>query len=446
MRKLERRAIICILLAAMLFLGIVVFGWRFVVHGDEWAGFYGNNQVFTNGEINRGTIYDRNDVQLLKCSPEGVSYSDDATLRKATIHAVGDTKGNVSTGAINMWRSQLIGYDILNGTYDTTAKGKSITLTIDAEANRAAYNALNGREGLVGVFNYETGEIVTMVSTPAFDPVSSEPSDPDSPVYFNTFLMGALTPGSTFKLVTAAAAYDTLDDIDSFSFSCDGHNFYQGENINCVSSHGTVEFETALAHSCNGAFGKLTREVGVDTMNEYVDKLGLTSSLDVNGIQTAEGSFDFSKDSDLDLSWAGIGQNKDLVNPCSMMVYVGAIANGGKAIQPTLIKSSNFLKKLTGGKSLGNILDADTADKLKEMMKYNVQLEYGEGNFPGLDIYAKSGTAEVGTSNANSWFVGFIDNASHPYAFVVWIKGGGAGYVAAGPVANATMNALIQND
>lgn len=443
MRKLEKRAWICLALAALLFIGIVIFGWRFVTEGDEWASFYGNTQLYTDGVINRGSIYDRNGTPLLECTEDGMKYNEDSSIRCSTLHVVGDPKGNISTGAINMWKSELIGYDILNGTYDTTKEGKKITLTIDADANAAAYDALRGRDGTIGVFNYKTGEIVSMVSTPTFDPAGDPPDDLESPVYFNTFLMGALTPGSTFKLVTSAAAIDTLDNLNEFSFTCDGVNAIGSEKIRCVHAHGTVDFEEALAVSCNGAFGSLARAVGPVALAETVNKIGLKEPLNINGIETAAGSFTFAEDNDISLSWAGIGQSEDLVNPCSMMVYVGAIANGGEAVQPSLIKSSNILKNLTGGESLGNYLSSETASKIKSMMKNAVETSYGESNFPGLDLYAKSGTAEVGTDNPNSWFVGFIDDEKHPYAFVVWVKGGGFGSDAAAPIARTVLNELV---
>lgn len=446
MRKLESRARICLLLAAVLFLGIVVFAWRFVTRGGDWASFYGNQQVYSNGEINRGTIYDRNGVQLLECTTDGFVYPDSAELRKATVAVVGDPQGNVSTGAINMWKSELIGYDLLNGTYDTTSTGKKITMTIDSKANETAYEALGSRQGTVGVFNYKTGDIMCLVNTPSFDPSGTLPSDPNSSVYFNTFLMGALTPGSTFKTVTSAAAIEHDSEINSFTYHCTGSTTVDGSVITCTEPHGTVDFASALAKSCNCAFGQITRDVGAANMKSTVKELGLTSSLDVNGIKTQKGSFRFASNDDVSLSWAGIGQDQDLVNPCSMMVYMGSIANGGEAVQPSLISSSNIIKKITGGKSLGNYLDSDTASTLKTMMKNNVQTTYGESTFEGLDIYAKSGTAEVGTSNADSWFVGFIDDADHPYAFVVWVKGGGTGYLTAGPVARSVLNTLVANN
>ena len=443
MRKQERRAIICVLIAAVLFSGIVIFGWRFVKHGSEWASFYGNTQIYTDGMINRGTVTDRNDEVLMECTKKGIFYNSDPSIRQATVHAVGDSKGNIATGAINVFKSQLIGYDILNGTYDTSSDGKKIKLTIDAKANKVAYDALYGRTGTVGVFNWKTGEIVCMVSTPAFDPAGDLPVDTESSYYFNNFLSGAMTPGSIFKLVTSAAVIDTLPNKDSFSFTCDGTNEYHGTDFTDVYAHGTVNFRSALAQSCNGAFGKLTREVGPETMKKYVDNLGLTKPIEINGIETAAGSFSFPSDNDVTLSWAGIGQAKDLVNPCSMMVYMGAIANEGKAVQPSLIKSATFVKELTGGKSLGKYLSEDTANELKSMMKNNVTSNYGEENFPGLDLYAKSGTAETGADTSEAWFVGFIDNNNSPYAFVVWVKDGGYGSQVAAPIARSVLNQLV---
>ncbi|MBO5513029.1 MAG: penicillin-binding protein [Mogibacterium sp.] len=449
MRKQERRAWICLAIVMVLLVGLGIFTYRFIKHGGEWATFYGNTQIYTDGQINRGTITDRNGTELLRCTKDGFVYNDDYETRVATVHAVGDPKGNVSTGAISRFKSQLIGYDILNGTYDSSAGGKTISLTIDSDANRAAYEALGSRTGTVGVYNWKTGEIVCMVSTPTFDP-ADEPENADDmneegSYFFNNFISGTMIPGSTFKLVTSAAVIDNMPDRDSFTFDCDGVNqLGDGDDTKLydVSAHGTVDFKEALAESCNGAFGALTRAVGAKTMEKYAEKAGLTEPVDVDDIETAAGSFVFPDDNDVRLSWAGIGQADDLVNPCAMMVYMGAIANGGEPVQPTLIKSASFLKDITGGKSMGRYIDEDTAAELRDMMKNNVVENYGEGNFPGLNIYAKSGTAESGGVNSDAWFVGFTDDEDAPYAFVVWVKDGGFGASAAAPIANTVLSTL----
>lgn len=441
MRKQEKRAWICLFLAFLLFVGIGIFGFRFVREGGQWASFYGNTQIYTDGLINRGIITDRYDEVLMQCSPDGVTYSEDGDIRRSTIHAVGDAEGNIASGAISIYKSQLIGYDLLNGTYDTDNSGKRIKLTIDAKANEVAYNALGGRTGAVGVFNWKTGEIVCMVSTPSFDPYGYLPDDGSS-YYYNNFLDGAMTPGSTFKLVTSAAVIDNLEKRDSFSFDCDGINEFSGVEFKDVETHGEVNFRSALAQSCNGAFGELTRKVGADAMKEYAKKAGLTEPVEFDGIKTASGTFSFPSDDDVKLSWAGIGQADDLVNPCAMMVYMGAIANEGEAVQPTLLKSATFIKEITGGKSLGRYLDRNTANELKSMMKNNVIENYGEDNFPGLDIYAKSGTAETGSWSPDAWFVGFTDDETNPYAFVVWVKEGGYGAEVAAPIARSVLEQL----
>ena len=432
---------ICLLLAFVLFAGVALFGYRFVRNGGKWASFYGNSQIYTDGRINRGTVSDRFDEVLLECTRDGFYYNDSYEVRRATVHAVGDPDGNIASGAINIFKSQLIGYDILNGTYDTSRMGRKIRLTIDAKANVAAYEGLGGRTGLVGVFNWKTGEILCMVSTPTFDPAGWYDSDEDG-IFFNNFLDGQITPGSTFKLVTSAAVIDNIRDRESFTFDCDGENEYSGTDFTDIKAHGEVNFRSALAQSCNGAFGELAREVGAKAMQEYTEKAGLTEPVDVNGIKTAAGSFDFPSDDNVKLSWAGIGQAEDLVNPCAMMVYMGAIANGGEAIQPTLIKSATFLKEITGGKSLGRYLDKDTADELRSMMKNNVVENYGEENFDGLNIYAKSGTAETGDYNPDAWFVGFTDDEAAPYAFVVWVKNGGYGSEVAAPIARNVLRTI----
>ena len=444
------------MLAMVLIAGIGVFGYRLVKNGGEWASFYGNTQIYTDGFINRGTITDRNGEELLTATPDGMVYSQDRITRLATVHAVGDPGGNIPAGAISMFKSQLIGYDLLNGTYDTTANGKSVSLTIDANANREAYYALSGRTGAVGVYNWKTGEIVCMVSTPTFDPQDyqyyEENYDEDSDeeeeesIYFNNFLDGVMAPGSTFKLVTSAAVIDTMPDRDEFGFDCDGVNELiegrEDSDLTCVKEHGEVDFKEALAQSCNGAFGALTRDVGASTMKKYVKKAGLTEPVDVDGIQTAAGSFDFPDDNEVKLSWAGIGQADDLVNPCAMMVYMGAIANGGEPVQPTLFKSATFIKEIRGARSLGRYIDEDTASELKSMMKNNVVESYGEGNFYGMDMYAKSGTAENGSDSPDAWFVGFTGDEDAPYAFVVWVKDGGYGSQVAAPIAARVINAI----
>ncbi|MDD6042437.1 MAG: penicillin-binding transpeptidase domain-containing protein [Eubacteriaceae bacterium] len=437
MKRLEKRALICLTFAAVLLLGLCIFVYRFFAYGDDWATFYANQSIYTEGRLCVGRIYDRNGTVLCDNTDEDSRYNEDYLIREATVHAVGDMDGNISTGALSAYADKLVGYNVLTGTYSLTGKGNDLKLTIDADACKAAYQALGGRNGCVGVYNYKTGEIVCMVSTPSFDPATHERGDDTvSGMYLNKFLSSKLPPGSIFKLVTTAAAIDNLDNLDSWSYTCVGKSYINDEPITCVQAHGTVDFYGALAKSCNCAYAELTQKIGPTLMKEYVERLGLTREYDIDGIGNIAGSFEFT-DVPLNLSWAGIGQYQDMVNPCSMMVYMGAIANKGVAVTPRL------LMKTVSSKETTEMLDEDTAEQLTDMMKNNVVETYYEYNFPGLDIYAKSGTAEVEGREPHAWFSGFIKNEKNPYAFIVCVENGGYGSQVAAPVANAVLQEIV---
>lgn len=450
MKKLQRRTLFVLLFILALAAGTVVLCAFYVKDGAQWASFYGNQHVYTNGRIASGSIQDRNGTTLFDCA-EG-QYSDDKTTRISTLHAIGDKQGNINTGAKNLFADQLVGFSLITGTSGT---GNTIKLTLDASLNNAAYQAMAGRKGVAALYNYETGEVLCMLSTPSFDPaddaeaakVAAGDSNYDG-AYLNRFLSGTYTPGSTFKLVTAAAALETLHNEDSFSYTCTGSLTLNGEKITCPSVHGTQDFATALANSCNGAFATLATQVGGKTLEKYAKEAGLTSKVNVNGLNTAAGSFTAGT-SDNDVGWSGVGQYKDLVNPCAELTLMGCIAQGGSAATPRLLKSVTSSKGLpvahvtTETSKIG--WKADTCDKIRTLMHNNVTSNYSKNlDFGGLNVCAKSGTAEVGTSKPHAWFVGFVEDSAYPYAFVVVVENGGWGSSVAGGVAASLLKAACQ--
>lgn len=440
MRKLERRAFICLSLAAVLFLGTGFFTFKFFINGESWATFYANDNIYDDGILSVGRILDRNGKVLANNNHKKIKYADDEILRRATVHVVGDRHGNISTSAETVFSAELSGYNKITGTYSLGNKGNDVKLTIDADASKAAYNALAGRNGLVGVYNYETGEILCAVSTPSFDPKNPpEISEDDtSGIYMNKFFSSSIVPGSIFKLVTTGVSLEKLMNLENFSYTCTGSKEIDGEKITCPFVHGEVDFYGALANSCNCAYASLILEVGSQAMYDYTKKFNLVDSMNIDGIETATGSFNFPE-SRLNLGWAGIGQYEDLINPCTMLTYVGAIANGGESAYPVMID-----KLLPNRKKTEEFLSEESANSLQQMMKNNVEKTYGTSNFPGLDIFAKSGTAEVGNGNApHGWFTGFIKNEDHPYAFIVCVENGGYGSSVAGPVANKVLQELV---
>lgn len=440
MRKLERRAVLLLILAMVLLTGLAVFVFRYVTEGSTWAMQYYNSHVYSNGHVATGRVYDRNGVLMADNTGKDIQYIDDQTTRIATAHSVGDGYGFVSTSAESAFRDKMVGYNLVTGTYSVTGLGNSVHLSIDSDVCRTAYNVLGGRNGLVAVYNYKTGQVICMASTPSFDPADPPSADKaKSGTFMNKFLSGKLTPGSIFKLVTSAAAIEKLPEnkLKKFRFKCTGVHEIDGVKIRCTQAHGEVDFDGALAKSCNGAFAELSRKIGAKSLAAYTRKCGLETTYDMDGVYNVKGSFEFPANDEVSTAWAGIGQWKDLLNPCSMLVYMGAIANDGESVTPKLLATDTSVKHTK------RMIDVSTAEKLRKMMKNNVKVSYGENNYPGLDIYAKSGTAEVEGRNPNAWFTGFIKNKKYPYAFIVCVEDGGSGAQVAGPVANQVLQYIV---
>lgn len=435
MKKVKNRAFSALIIAFAVIFGMVFYTVRYVSNGEDWATFTADSQIVTNeGKLISGTVLDRNGILLARAKNSEQLYSDDTSIRISTLHAVGDFPGNIGTGALSVFAEQLSGYNPITGI---TAEGGTVKLSIDSKINAIAYEAMAGRKGAVLVSNYQTGEIICMVSAPSYDPlVGFDSSDPAySGAYLNRCISSAFTPGSVFKLITTAAALEQIDDIYSRRFMCEGQSYVDGAVINCTGTHGEQTIEQALANSCNCAFAELSLLLGGDTLEKYASDYGFTSSHSLNGIDTKKGRFEAFENGTPALAWSGIGQSTDLVCPYSMLRFTAAVANGGTAIEGSLILGE------TG--KMSTLIAPDTAQTLAEMMSYNVHTAYGTWLFPGLNICAKSGTAEVGDGSSHSWFTGFITNVGHPYAFTVIIEGAGSGLRNAGNVANTVLQALI---
>lgn len=444
MKRVKHRSLAVIILALALLAGLAFYIVKFAVSGEKWASSRINQGVYKNNAVAVGTVTDRNG-EILAEAQNGVRiFSADETVRRATLHVVGDIAGNIGTGALSAMVPELIGYSPLTGTYSLDGGGGTAKLSVDSALNVAAYKALSGRSGAVIVVNYKTGEIVCNVSGPGFDPENPSEVDPDSPkyngVYLNRAISASYTPGSVFKLVTAAAAIESLPDIDTRKFECTG-SFEAGDGvITCTSKHGEIGFRDALARSCNISFAKIALELGADTMSKYAESLGLAGALIIDGLKTASGNYEIPDGSEFELAWSGAGQSKNLCSPVSMARLAAAIANGGSAPRLTFEAKSGL-----GITRTERVLSAGAAEKLGEMMAYNVEETYGESNFPGLLLHAKSGTAEVGQgSEPHAWFTGYIENEGCPYAFAVIVENGGGGQSVAGSVANKVLQEAVK--
>lgn len=441
MKKVKRRAMSVLLIILCLMVGVGVFSYRFFHEGSQWVNFTANKHIYSNGVLIGGSIYDR-DGNALVHTVDGVrKYSDSESVRCATMHIVGDKKSNIATSLQKVYADELMGYNTINGTYSVSGTGNSIYTTLDSDICAAAYEQLKGKKGAMCIYNYQTGEVICLVSTPTYDPENppsiSNDDDRYEGVYINRVISSRFTPGSTYKVVTAAAAIDTIGDIFEQQFTCNKTETVNGQKIVCSGTHHDEDFVQALANSCNIAFGNISRQLGWETTSLYAQKLGITTSHSLSGIPVAKGSI-ASSGGQNELSWTGIGQNTDLVNPFAMMRCAGIIANHGMCAEPYLVEkitdSSGFPRSLPATRDSARYLSRDTADRLADMMRNNVVSKYGESNYPdGMEVCAKSGTAELdGGQTSHAWFMGFCRNQEYPYAFVSFVQNGGNGARVAG--------------
>lgn len=442
MKKVSGRAIFPLILAIVLLAGTVLLCVRYFAKADEWVTFSGSPHVYTGVNLDGGVVTDR-DGTLLLDSTDGRNYSADAATRTATMHLLGDRYGYIQAPLLGSFADDMIGFDKINGLYGAEGTEANAALTLSAAAQTAAYQALGNYHGTVGVYNYKTGEILCAVTSPSYDPDNMPDVDADTSgaydgVYVNRFFQAAYTPGSIFKIVTLAAAIETVPDWESLTFTCEGKTIIGGQEIICEGVHGTITLKQALAHSCNVAFGELAGKVGTKALMEYAEKLGLSESFECDGIPVKAGTVDL-KDADAgDLAWAGIGQYTDQVNALTFMRAMGRIAGGGTGAEPYLMakitrgeKTAYEAKTETSSRAL----KAETAAKLTEYLRNNVATMYGDWQFGVLNVCAKSGTAEHEGETADAMFAGFCVDENCPLAFVVFVENGGSGSAVAAPIA-----------
>lgn len=430
MKKVQNRAASVMLIAILCIAGLFMYISRYVNDGSDWVSFASGLGLYAES-TGGGRVYDRNGVLL--ADAKGRDYSDDYTTRVANYHLLGDYEGRTGSGVLTHLADDLLGFDLVNGSYQLSTP--VLQLTVDSELNKIAYSALAGRAGSVQIVNYKTGEMLCQVSTPVIDPDHPE-NIPDG-AYINRAISATFTPGSVYKIITMIAALNEVDDIYTRRFECTGTVKIQGIPVNCHGEHGSQDIKHAFANSCNCAFAEIAQLVGSENMTKYSEKLGLTKSHKLSGIPTWAGNYESFPDGSVELSWSAIGQATDLTCPYSMLRVVSAIANEGTLAEPTLIPYEKKPKTV-------NLINRDIAKELKNFMLYNVEHTYGTGTFPGLTIGAKTGTAEVGDGTDHAWFVGFLDDEAHPYAFVVQVERGGGGLSVAGSIANKVLQEAVK--
>ena len=183
---------------------------------------------------------------------------------------------------------QLSGYNFLTGADNPFGQGNDLYLTLDARLNYEAYQALDGRRGAVGVYNYETGEILCMVSTPTFDPADppdiQEGDERYEGVYVNPLPVQHLHPRLGVQDGHPDGGHrEPARPVWAHLHPAPAPPWWGARPSPCPSAHGTMDIGGAFANSCNGVFAQLAAELGADTMSKYVEQAGLLDRYSVDG-------------------------------------------------------------------------------------------------------------------------------------------------------------------
>ena len=360
-------------------------------------------------------------------------------------------------------------------------KGGSVELTIDPLAQKTAADGLEalgkGTKGAVAAIDPKTGAVLAMVTQPSYDPnrLASHDfnevqaawedltTDDDQPMT-NRSTQQVLPPGSTFKLITAAAALENgvVNDIDDkikagSQLSFGGGITYTLPNEgggNCGGSR--ITFERALNVSCNVAFGALALDIGQDKLAEQAAKFGFGTD-PISGLSMSPSRFT-SADATLEqpqLAQSGIGQFEVAATPLQMAMVAAGIANDGDVMKPYVVDTVRApnLKVLdkTQPERYSEAVTPETARKLQDMMVSTV----GSGTatsaqIPGVEVGAKTGTAQSTEDRPPyAWFVSYAKDGDREVAVAVLVESSDtarseiAGGRLAGPIAKSVMEAVL---
>jgi peptidoglycan glycosyltransferase len=354
-------------------------------------------------------------------------------------------------------------------------QGSSIELTLDPAAQQAAWDALGGQNGAVVAIEPSTGRILAMVSTPGFDPNAlathdtsaattayQQLLDADGDPLLNKATSQNYPPGSTFKLVTAAAALEsgqyTADTVisapDTYTPPGTSRAMSNFGGSSCSSS-GQMSLSDALRISCNTAFAELGVGLGDDALREQAEKFGFDADEDLTiPMKLADSVFP----ADLDqpqTAQSAIGQYSVRATPVQMAMVAAAIANGGTLMTPYLVDTVRTadldVVSQTEPSEYSQAVSASTAQALTSMMLGVVQSGSGTAaQISGVQVAGKTGTAQtVSGENPHAWFTGFAPADNPQVAVAVIVEhGGDAGSEATGgkvaaPIARAVMQAVI---
>ncbi|PBC61269.1 penicillin-binding protein [Streptomyces sp. Tue6028] len=362
-----------------------------------------------------------------------------------------------------------------NDVTRTQNPGGKIVTTLNSAAQRAAYDGLAGRRGAVAAVEPATGKILALVSTPSYDPAELSGTGPsatrawnrlnDAPSkpMLNRAIRQTYPPGSTFKVVTAAAALDAgvVRDLDARTESPDPYRLPGTTTslTNEVDGCENASVRYAFEWSCNSVFAKLGVDIGLGDMTRAATDFGFNDRKLKIPFSVSPSNFDLTLDR-AQLALSSIGQFDTRATPLQMAMISSAVAGGGSVKAPYLVERTTTqggrTVATTGQRTLHQAMSPATAQQMRELMTDVVREGTGRNAaIPGATVGGKTGTAQHGIGNSGvpyAWFISWAqaEGSLEPAVAVAVVvedaaadRGEISGGGNAGPIAKAVMKAVL---
>ncbi len=354
-------------------------------------------------------------------------------------------------------------------------EGNDVITNLDLEAQEVALEQLGRQCGAVVALDPRTGKVRVMASSPSFDPnlvennfgqISRIKADcQPAAALLNRASAGLYVPGSTFKVITAAAALESKKFKPESSFVDPGYCTVYGKRVNnfdTSSPFGTIDLEAALTYSVNSVFCNIGKELGAKRILDTAKRIGFyerppletpTDERVASGLYQRRQLYYPKQDPEVDAGRMAFGQERMLVTPLQMAMLAGAIGVGGKLMEPQAVD------KIVGpgGRILlrqrpaliRQSVSKKTADAVATMMRLAVERGTGTAaQLSGYSVGGKTGTGETGVPGANTtWFIAFAGrDAERPAELAIAVvlqDQSGTGGATAAPIARAVMQAIL---
>jgi peptidoglycan glycosyltransferase len=491
--QLNRLALVAVLMLAALIVATTY--WQSWEAGSLAARQDNAVELVSQFQVSRGLILAANGKTVLAANRKLKRNGQNFFFRRYPSHGLAAQTIGYSTSALSQTGLELSLNDYLTGsttnlsnaiqrTLDRlgggTVYGDNVVLTINAGAQALAQQLLGDRFGAVVAMNPRTGAVYVMASSPTYDPnlidkpggyakvLKTKGQCGDSSALLNRATDGLFTPGSTFKMVTAAAALDSGAFTPTSGFDDPGYCVEYGKHVSNagnpdqrgVEAYGHVTLAQGFEHSINSVFCNVGKKIGGETILKYARKFGFYSTPPLetpanqrlpSGLYKNNKLWSPKSESDIDPGRLAFGQFNMIATPLQMAMVGATIANGGVVPRPYIVDRilghDGSTVSRTRASTLGRAIKPETAAELNQMMVSVVQAGTGTAaQIPGVQVAGKTGTAETGVNNVyTAWFVSFApaDNPTVAVAVVLEKQLNGFGGAVSAPIAKAIIQKLL---